>query len=166
MTRRIIVTYRVVLATLAVTLVSACATGPASGPRDPGPDASPAFQAPRLPDRSAATHALSPAAASLVARADALVAEGQPEAAAAEIERAIRIQPTNPRLWQRMAAVRLELNDAEQAEALARKSNRLATDNPAIQSTNWRLIAEARRLRGDQPGYEEAMYRARELQGR
>ena len=166
MNSRIIATSRILLAAFLVTLLGACATGPTSGPRDPGTDASPAFQAPRPASPSAAAHELSPAAASLVARADALMAEGQPEAAAAELERAIRVQPGNPRLWQRMAAVRLELNDAEQAEALARKSNRLATDNPAIQSVNWRLIAEARRLRGDQPGYEEAMHRAREVLGR
>lgn len=154
------------LATVGVGLLAGCVTAPAPGPQDPGAGASPAFQAPRRADDSGGAYTLSPAAETLVARADNLIEEGQFEAAAAELERALRIEPGNPRLWQRMAAVRLELNDAEQAEALARKSNRLAADNPAIQSVNWRLIAEARRLLGDQPGYEAAMYRARELQGR
>lgn len=156
----------VVPAALLATLLVGCATGPAPGPRDPGEGASPAFQARPVPFQAAAAHELSPAAAERVVAAETLLAQGEPEAAVAELERALRIQPGNPRLWQRMAAVRLELNQADQAEALARKSNRLAADNPAIQSVNWRLIAEARRLRDDQPGYEAAMYRARELQGR
>ncbi|HDP89810.1 MAG TPA: tetratricopeptide repeat protein [Thioalkalivibrio sp.] len=150
---------------LALTAVG-CATAPAPTTRDPGTGASPAFRP--APSEAPATpsYPLSPAAATLVARGDALLQAGEAGAAIAELERALRIEPRNPRIWQRMAVARLELDDPEQAEALARRSNRLAIDNLAIQSLNWRLIAEARRMLDDQAGYEAAMNRSAELQGR
>lgn len=149
---------------LLVLFAAGCATTPPAGPRDPGAGASPAFRP--APADATAAHELSPAAASLVATADARLRAGEPDAAIAELERALRIEPRNPRIWQRLAVARLQQGDYAQAEALAGKANRLAGDNRAIQSVNWRLIAEARRQQNDQVGFEAAMRRAAELQGR
>ena len=150
-----------------IVLLAGCAAAPTTAPRDPGAGASPAFQPPApAPDATEGAYPLSPAAAALVARADQLIQSGDPAAAGSELERALRIEPRNPRIWQRMAVAKLELNDPVQAETLARKSSALAQDNDAIRAMNWRIIAEARRLAGDQAGYEEAMYRASELSGR
>jgi tetratricopeptide (TPR) repeat protein len=151
---------------LLVLVAAGCATAPPAGPRDPGAGASPAFRP--VPSAAPATpsYPLSPAAATLVARGDALLQAGEAGAAIAELERALRVEPRNPRIWQRLAAARLQQGDYAQAEALAGKANRLAGDNRAIQSVNWRLIAEARRQQNDQAGYEAAMNHAAELQGR
>ena len=63
------------------------------------------------------------------ARADA--AAGRLANAAASLERALRIEPRNPRLWQELARVRLKQGDYAQAESLAARSNSWAgSDGP------------------------------------
>lgn len=85
---------------------------------------------------------------------------GQLDAAAAALERAIRIQPRNALLWHRLAAVRLQQQQPGLAEDLAKKSLILAGGDAALTKQNWTLIAEARRLRGDTAGADEAASRA------
>jgi tetratricopeptide (TPR) repeat protein len=97
-----------------------------------------------------------PAVVSLVARADDQMQAGDLGAAAASLERALRIDARNARLWSRLAAVRLEQGDFWQAAGLAAKSNSLAGDNPVLQAYNWRLIARARRGEDDLAGAREA----------
>jgi len=84
------------------------------------------------------------------ARADA--AAGRLANAAAQLERALRIEPRNPRLWQELARVRLKQGDYAQVEGTAARSNSWARDDPALRAENWRLIAEAREARGDAQG--------------
>ena len=50
-------------------------------------------------------------------------------AAAASIERALRIEPRNPRLWQELARVRLKQGQYAQAENVAARSNSWAGDD-------------------------------------
>jgi predicted Zn-dependent protease len=91
---------------------------------------------------------------------------GDLEAAAASLERAIRIDPRNPVLWYHLATVRLSQGDSQAAEQLAAKSNSLAAGNTAQQRRNWQLIARARRAQRDEAGAAAADRRARELAGR
>jgi predicted Zn-dependent protease len=88
-------------------------------------------------------------------------AEGRLASAAATLERALRIEPRNPRLWQELARLRLAQNDPEQAEQLAARSNSWAGDDRRLRAANWQLIAEARAARGDVAGAREAQERAR-----
>ncbi len=73
---------------------------------------------------------------------------GQFEPAVSSLERAIKIQPRNAGLWQRMAELRLEQSKPLLALDLARKSNVLASGNRALKVRSWKLIAEAQRLLG------------------
>ncbi len=85
---------------------------------------------------------------------------GQHEQAAAGLERALRIEPSNAYLWQHLAAVRLDQGKSRQAEQFAAKSNSVAGDSAPLRLRNWRIIAEARRLGGDAAGAREAEARA------
>jgi cytochrome c-type biogenesis protein CcmH/NrfG len=108
----------------------------------------------------------SPAVVALLGQAEDQANHGDLGAAAASLERAIRIEPRNPLLWYHLATVRLAQQDAAQAEQLAAKSNSLAAGNRIQQSRNWRLIARARQALGDAAGAGAAERRARELEGR
>ena len=92
------------------------------------------------------------AVASLVESAQTDAAAGRLANAAASLERALRIEPRNPRLWQELARVRLAQGDYMQVEGLAARSNTWARDDPALRAENWRLIARAREARGDETG--------------
>ncbi len=108
----------------------------------------------------------SPAVVALLGQAENQANTGDLEAAAASLERAIRIEPRNPLLWYHLATVRLAQQQAAQAEQLAVKSNSLAAGNRLQQSRNWRLIARAREALGDSTGARAAERRARELEVR
>jgi Flp pilus assembly protein TadD len=81
--------------------------------------------------------------------------------AAATLERALRIQPQDARLWNRLARVRMEQGLHSQAANLAARSNALAGDQPDLKRDNWSIIATARRQAGDTAGAAEAERKAR-----
>jgi len=112
-----------------------------------------------MPPRSAA-EASSPAVMSLLGRSETLARSGRMGMAAATLERALDLEPRNAFVYQRLASVRLAQGQASQAEAMARKSNSVAGNNPFVRADNWGLIAEARRTAGDNGGAEEATARA------
>ena len=97
------------------------------------------------------------AIASLVAGARADAAAGRLTNAAASLERALRIEPRNPRLWQELARVRLRQGDYAQAEGVAARSNSWAGSDGRLRAENWRLIAQAREARGDAAGARAAL---------
>lgn len=67
------------------------------------------------------------------------------ERAAALLERALRIEPRNARLWHRLARIRLEQGRYGMAESLAEKSNALINDDKELKRRNAELIETARR---------------------
>ncbi len=105
----------------------------------------------------------SPAVVALLDSAGTQAQTGKLDSAAAALERALRIEPQNPSIWQRLAEVRLQQDQFEQAETLAHKSNSLAGNDPTVQARNWTIIAEARRARGDAPGARDAEAQAAKL---
>ena len=86
--------------------------------------------------------------------------QGEHAKAAAALERALRIEPRNPRLWQELARVRLQQRDYAQAESVATRSNSWAGSDNAVRADNWRIIAEARSARGDAAGARAALEQA------
>ena len=139
--------YRIVFAAL----LAGCATAPAPAPA-PAPEVTPApVPAPR---------AENVAVAGLMETARADVAAGRLANAAASLERALRIEPRNPRLWQELARVRLKQGQYAQAESVAARSNSWAGSDNALRAENWRLIAEAREARGDADGARAALEQA------
>lgn len=104
-----------------------------------------------------------PAVVALLDTAEQQANTGDLEAAAASLERAIRIDPRNPALWYHLATVRLSQGEARAAEQLAVKSNSLSTGNKSQQARNWELIARARRAQDDTAGAKEAERKAQAL---
>jgi tetratricopeptide (TPR) repeat protein len=100
------------------------------------------------------------AVVSLLAQAHAQTSAGQLESAGASLERALRIEPRNPALWQELARVRLDQGKYRQAEDMAAKSNALAGDSRGLRAENWHIIGEARSQRGDYQGAQAAFERA------
>lgn len=84
------------------------------------------------------------------------VAEQEWDNAAAALERALRIEPSNAGIWHDLAQIRLQQREYEQASSLAAKSNTLAGNDDYIKIRNWRLIAIARRAMGDEAGADAA----------
>ena len=128
--------------------------------RVPGPGARPSVPAPVSPP---VNRPQPPAVVALLDTAEHQANEGDLEAAAASLERAIRIDPRNPALWYHLATVRLSQGDAESAEQLAVKSNSLSIGNSVQQARNWNLIARARRSLDDTAGAQAAERKARSL---
>jgi Tfp pilus assembly protein PilF len=100
------------------------------------------------------------AVAELVRGARTHAGTGRLAEAAAALERAIRIEPRNPRLWHELAGLRLKQGDYVQAESVAERSNFWAGGDERLRTENWRLIAEARAARGDAAAAAAARERA------
>ena len=124
-------------------------TSPVTAPQPPAPTTQPTKS--------------SSAVNSLVSVADAKIKGGQYQQAAASLERALRHDPKNAKVWSRLAEVRLLEQDYAQAEITALKSNALAAGDKPLMSGNWRVISKSRRLRGDSVGADEAEARAYQL---
>jgi len=88
---------------------------------------------------------------------------GRLSTAAANLERALRIEPRNPTLWHELARVNLHQGQAGQAAQFAGKSNSFAGDNAQLRAANWRLIGQALTQTGDQAGAEAAFAKAAQL---
>jgi cytochrome c-type biogenesis protein CcmH/NrfG len=79
----------------------------------------------------------------LLQRAEQQRRAGELVAAVSTLERALRIEPDNPLIWNRLAHVRLVQGRYRQAAGLAAKSSALAGDDAALKADNQRIIADA-----------------------
>ena len=142
--------------------LAGCATAPGPAPEPvPAPEAVPAPSPPPPPPAPAqAPRSENIAVAGLMESARADVTSGRLANAAASLERALRIEPRNPRLWQELARVRLKQGQYDQAESVAARSNSWAGSDSALRGENWRLIAQAREARGDAAGARAALEQA------
>jgi uncharacterized protein HemY len=147
---------RLTVAFIAVALVSACSllrphpagsSPPPQGAPPPTSSAqpSPSEQPAHPPPPAARENRLSPATRSLVSQARTQVAHGDLPAASSTLDRALRIEPSNPLLWVELGRLRLAENDAHQAEGCGRKALALASGDHAAQTQAGRLLADALR---------------------
>ncbi len=84
--------------------------------------------------------------------------------AAANIERALRIEPENPLLWIELAKIRQAEGNSTQAETLAKRALR-STAAPKAQAAAWAVIADSYRARGRNVEARQAQGRAETLRG-
>ncbi|CAA6827021.1 MAG: Unknown protein [uncultured Thiotrichaceae bacterium] len=96
-----------------------------------------------------ASTALSPAAASLYKQAKVNFSTLQYRSAAEKLERALRINPRHPDLWNLLAQVQLQQNDYSNAITMAEKSNLYAASGSAVEKQNWKLIKVASQKTGN-----------------
>ena len=143
------------LLVLLVVFMAGCATSPDTPPAPP-PQEPGAATPPPTPEPPPIPRSENVAVAGLMESARADAAAGKLSTAAASIERALRIEPRNPRLWQELGRVRLQQAQFTQAENMAARSNSFAGSDNALRAENWRLIAQAREARGDADGAREA----------
>jgi Tfp pilus assembly protein PilF len=80
------------------------------------------------------------------------------------MERAIRLEPKNARLWQELARLRLNQRDYVQAEHVAMKANTLTRGDYAMRAENWNIIAQSREARGDMTGARSARELAKRVE--
>lgn len=85
---------------------------------------------------------------------------GNPEAAGAAIERAIRIEPRNATLYYKLAVARLNQSQPRLAEDLAKKAALLASNDRELKKHSWLLIAKARELLSNPEGAKVARKKA------
>jgi len=88
------------------------------------------------------------AVAGLMDTARADMAANRLGSAAATLERALRIEPRNPRLWHELARVRLRQGEYAQARSTAARSNSWAGSDAGLRAANQRIIDEARAALG------------------
>lgn len=118
---------------LLILLVAGCARAPQPAP---------APTVPPPPETPIARENVAIAGLMESARADA--AAGRLVQAAGSLERALRIEPRNPRLWHELAKVRLRQGDYAQAGNLAARSNSFAGSDAALRTANQAIIEQAR----------------------
>ena len=95
---------------------------------------------------------MSPATRSLVTQAHALMSHGDLDGASATLDRALRIEPSNPLLWVELGRLRLAESNAHQAEVCGRRALALASGDRSTQAQAGRLLADA--LRAQQRNQE------------
>ncbi len=83
------------------------------------------------------------AAGTLLASARQNVREGQFSQAEMKLERALRVEPRNARLWHEMAQVKYRQKDYDQAVQFCIKSNSLAGKDYGLIQQNWLLMEKA-----------------------
>lgn len=115
------------------------------------------------PSYSAAGDNLSPAALSLVREADRLLAQNNPSAAVAQLERAQRISPRSPAVYFKLSEAYVAMNQLGNAEQFTLKGLSLAGSDARMQRAGWLLLADIRRARGNVAGADQAEARAAAL---
>jgi hypothetical protein len=140
-----------------------------SAPQAPAPvethPAPPPGQVEQTPSAPAPVHepSLSPATKALVTQAQSQVSAGNFAVASGTIERALRIEPSNPLLWIELGKVRQAEGNFVQAENMARKALNMAGQAPKAQSAAWRLISDSYRGRGRNTEARDAQVKADQL---
>jgi tetratricopeptide (TPR) repeat protein len=120
-------------------------TRPPSSPNAPTPGLPPVVPRPAPAPRE---FRLSPATQSLVAQAHTLQGRGDLLGASSTLDRALRIEPSNPLLWIELGRIRLVEGDAHQAEVCGRKALALASSDQRALSGARHLLADALRTQG------------------
>lgn len=136
--------------------------GAAPAPSTPVPieQPAPAVQNfPRTADQISAQAVLS-----LMRQSDEARAQGHLDLAAANLERAQRIEPRNYFVWSALARVYLAQEQYDQAVAVASRSNALARGNIYVEIENWKIIGAARLAQGDTVGALQAQSRVEEIE--
>jgi Flp pilus assembly protein TadD len=99
-------------------------------------------EAPEPPHRE---FKLGPATQALVMQARAQISKGQLPSASGTLDRALRIEPQNPLLWNELARLRLTEGDLKQAEHCARRALLLGSTDTTVRVEAGHLLADVLR---------------------
>lgn len=102
------------------------------------------------------TTEMSPAVKSLITQARADISMGNTRSAISNLERGLRIEPENSRLWNMLAITYFEQSEFQQSISMAKKSIRYSNDDDFI-AKNWEIIKKAGEKVGDMTVVKEAI---------
>ena len=118
----------------------------AEAPEDEGLDIDPYANIPdNADDRGtgrSSNKASSPAIEALLVRAYADAKLGRTDAAMSKLERGLRIEPQNPKLWYQLAELHYQTGDYQQAITMAKKAINFSSNDRQMTDKNWRLIGK------------------------
>ena len=98
----------------------------------------------------------SPAVQSLIVSAQSDLAVGKSGSAVSKLERGLRIESKNPKLWNLLANAKFDQSNYQQAISMSKKAIRYSSDDDFIAS-NWNLIKKAGLKSGDTVVVKEAI---------
>ncbi len=98
----------------------------------------------------------SPAVTSLMLQAKGELAIGNTQSAVSKIERALRIESRNPKLWSLLAKANYDQGSYQQAISMAKKSIRYSRNDDVI-AKNWELVKKSGEKSGDAEVVKEAL---------
>lgn len=104
-----------------------------------------------------------PAVIALLDSAYQQSSNGQLDIAASKLERAVRIAPRDPQVWQALAKVRYQQRKYALAISLAKKSNVLSEADKSLQRDNWLLMASCYEGLGNTSSAQQARANANRL---
>ena len=85
----------------------------------------------------------------LLNQSERLRLNGDIPAAISTVERAIRLDPNNAKLWLELGRLQLSAGKEAQAEQLVRKSIALVRDDPGTEQAAWLTLADISEAKGD-----------------
>ena len=106
---------------------------------------------------------LSPASRALVSHAQAQRQKGDLPGATVSLERALRIEPSNPLLWVEMGRLRMDQRNYTQAENMGRKALAMSVGDDRTQASAWQLVGDSLKARGRNPEAQAAYDRSKSL---
>lgn len=107
--------------------------------------------------------ALSPAARSLIAQADQMMAQGNYQGAVSQLERAQRISPRSAEVYYKLSEAYVAMDNLGAAEQFTLKGLSVTGTDTRLQKAGWNLLADIRRARGNVAGADQAEQRAQSL---
>ena len=96
----------------------------------------------------------SAAVETLYAQLKVHIDSGNLDEGARVLERALRIEPSNPEIWHRMAQLKFMQADYNQAVVTASRSNTFVGSNESLRQSNFMLMLQSYEALGDSNGTE------------
>jgi len=103
---------------------------------------------------------ISTPAAELLSDAEQALERGDYNQAELQMERAMRVDPRNGRVWHLMAKIRYGQGDYDQTVQFCLKSNTLANHDRTLMRQNWVLLERAYTMLGETIKAEDARHKA------
>jgi tetratricopeptide (TPR) repeat protein len=91
----------------------------------------------------------SPAVEALLVRAYADAKLGRTHAAMRKLERGLRIEPQNPKLWNQLAELHYKKGNYQQAITMAKKAINLSSNDKELADKNWQFISKVAEKSGN-----------------
>lgn len=121
-----------------------------------GEEIDPYADIPDSADGTSSTDTVSPAVKSLMDRARADAALGRNAAAMVKLERGLRIEPQNPKLWYHLAELNYNSGNYDQAITMAKKAINFSSNDADMVDKNWDFISKVASKSGNREAIAEA----------